>query len=87
MTKLLSPTQAAKKWGFHRTILYEKMKKGELSYTTDKSKNGKERRYTDPSEMLRVFGEPDSGRLSEVILPTNSGHALKRLVLPQMPLG
>jgi len=59
MTKGLTPTKAASKWGLHRSVLYEKMKKGELSYTTDVGNNGKERRFIDPSEMIRCFGEPE----------------------------
>lgn len=60
MTKGLTPTKAASEWGLHRSVLYEKMKKGELSYTTDVGNNGKERRFIDPSEMIRCFGEPET---------------------------
>ena len=60
MTKGLTPTKAALEWGLHRSVLYEKMKKGELSYTTDVGNNGKERRFIDPSEMIRCFGEPET---------------------------
>lgn len=59
MGKLISPTQAAEQWGVHRTVLYKKMRSGDLSYKKDVSSSGKSRRLIDPSEMLRVFGEPE----------------------------
>lgn len=52
----MSPASAAKAWKISRTVIYERMKKGELSYTKDAS--GK--RQIDSSEMLRVFGEPNA---------------------------
>jgi len=76
MTKGLTPTKAAIQWGLHRSVLYEKMKKGELSYTTDKKNNGKERRVIDPSEMIRVFGEPEiptSNSEKKIEIRTNAG--------------
>ena len=46
----ISVTKAAKEWGVSRTTIYQKVNKGELSRNSDKK--------IDPSEMLRVFGEP-----------------------------
>ena len=46
----ISVTKAAKEWGVSRTTIYDKVNAGELSRTSDKK--------IDPSEMLRVFGEP-----------------------------
>lgn len=60
MTNLISPTKASEQWGVHRTVLYKKMRAGELSYTKDVSSSGKSRRLIDPAEMLRVFGEPET---------------------------
>ena len=74
MTKGLTPTKASNQWGLHRSVLYEKMKNGELSYTKDKNNNGKERRFIDPSEMIRVFGEPEARTLNnenKTVIKTN----------------
>ncbi|AMN51073.1 plasmid replication DNA-binding protein [Psychrobacter sp. P2G3] len=46
----ISVTKAAKEWGVSRTTIYQKISNGELSRHSDKK--------IDPSEMLRVFGEP-----------------------------
>ena len=46
----ISVTKAAKDWGVSRTTIYQKVNDGELSRNSDKK--------IDPSEMLRVFGEP-----------------------------
>ena len=46
----ISVTKAAKEWGVSRTTIYQKVNDGELSRNSDKK--------IDPSEMLRVFGEP-----------------------------
>lgn len=46
----ISVTKAAKTWGVSRTTIYQKVNDGELSRNSDKK--------IDPSEMLRVFGEP-----------------------------
>ena len=46
----ISVTKAAKEWGVSRTTIYQKVNNGELSRNSDKK--------IDPSEMLRVFGEP-----------------------------
>ena len=46
----ISVTKAAKEWGISRTTIYQKVNDGELSRNSDKK--------IDPSEMLRVFGEP-----------------------------
>lgn len=46
----ISVTEAAKEWGVSRTTIYQKINDGELSRNSDKK--------IDPSEMLRVFGEP-----------------------------
>jgi transcriptional regulator of acetoin/glycerol metabolism len=46
----ISVTKAAKEWGVSRTTIYQKINDGELSRNSDKK--------IDPSEMLRVFGEP-----------------------------
>ena len=46
----ISVTKAAKEWGVSRTTIYDKVNAGQLSRTSDKK--------IDPSEMLRVFGEP-----------------------------
>lgn len=46
----ISVTKAAKEWGVSRTTIYQKINYGELSRNSDKK--------IDPSEMLRVFGEP-----------------------------
>lgn len=76
MTKRLTPTKAALEWGLHRSVLYEKMKRGELSYTTDVGINGKERRFIDPSEMIRCFGEPETKTSKSEktdVINTNSG--------------
>lgn len=51
----MSPASAAKAWRISRTVIYERMKKGELSYT----KNANAKRQIDSGEMLRVFGEPN----------------------------
>lgn len=67
----MSPASAAKAWNISRTVIYERMKKGELSYTKDAS--GK--RQIDSAEMLRVFGEPhakDSPPVLESVNPVPS---------------
>ena len=46
----ISVTKAAREWGISRTTIYQKVNDGELSRNSDKK--------IDPSEMLRVFGEP-----------------------------
>lgn len=46
----ISVTEAAREWGVSRTTIYQKVNDGELSRNSDKK--------IDPSEMLRVFGEP-----------------------------
>jgi len=46
----ISVTKAAKEWGVSRTTIYDKVNAGQLSRNSDKK--------IDPSEMLRVFGEP-----------------------------
>lgn len=46
----ISVTKAAKEWGVSRTTIYQKVNEGQLSRNSDKK--------IDPSEMLRVFGEP-----------------------------
>ena len=53
----ISVTKAAKEWGISRTTIYQKVNDGELSRTADKK--------IDVSEMLRVFGEPISKKLTE----------------------
>jgi hypothetical protein len=46
----LSQREAAKVWGIGRNRLSDAIQKGKLSLTNDKK--------IDPSEMVRVFGEP-----------------------------
>lgn len=53
----ISVTKAAKDWGVSRTTIYQKVNDGELSRNSDKK--------IDPSEMLRVFGEPVSKKRAE----------------------
>jgi len=66
-------TKAAKEWGVSRTTIYQKINDGELSRTADKK--------IDASEMLRVFGEPNSKKRTEQSLNTpNSTHSNSRTV-------
>ena len=53
----ISVTKAAKEWGVSRTTIYQKINDGQLSRNSDKK--------IDPSEMLRVFGEPISKKRTE----------------------
>lgn len=53
----ISVTKAAKEWGVSRTTIYQKVSDGELSRASDKK--------IDTSEMLRVFGEPNSKKRTE----------------------
>lgn len=48
--------RAAKLYGLHRSTLYAAINRGALSVTL----NGKGQKVVDLSEMLRVFGEPQS---------------------------
>lgn len=50
----LSPTAAAKTWRVGKSTIYKEMNSGSLSYVMD----DKGKRVIDPSEMIRVFGEP-----------------------------
>lgn len=53
----ISVTKAAKEWGVSRTTIYQKVSSGQLSRASDKK--------IDTSEMLRVFGEPNSKKRIE----------------------
>lgn len=53
----ISVTKAAKEWGVSRTTIYQKVNEGKLSRASDKK--------IDTSEMLRVFGEPNSKKRTE----------------------
>lgn len=59
----ISVTKASKEWGVSRTTIYQKINDGELSRTADKK--------IDTSEMLRVFGEPNSKKRTEQLVNTN----------------
>jgi len=60
MTKI-TPTAAAKAWRVGKSTIYKAMNSGELSFETDES----QKRVIDPSEMIRVYGEPGKARDSK----------------------
>lgn len=68
----LSPSTAASAWNISRTVVYERMKRGDLSYT--KSPSGK--RQIDSAEMLRVFGEPNEKNNTSVLNIANPAVSL-----------
>lgn len=47
----ISTSEAARRWGISRETIYRRRRNGEISVTGDPP-------TIDPSEMLRVFGEP-----------------------------
>ena len=56
----VSPAEASRKWGVARSVMYRDMNSGKLSYTLDE----KEKRVLDPTELVRVYGEPQSHSVS-----------------------
>ena len=65
----ISVTKAAKEWGVSRTTIYQKVSDGKLSRAPDKK--------IDTSEMLRVFGEPNSKKRTERSVNTVQSTPLK----------
>lgn len=57
----ISPAEASRKWGVARSVMYRDMNSGKLSYTLDE----KEKRVLDPTELVRVYGEPQSHNASK----------------------
>jgi hypothetical protein len=62
---------AARQWGVSRQTIYNKIGDGILSATKDASGSTE----IDPSEMLRVFGEPKQQTDSETDEPLSNGKA------------
>lgn len=57
-TPLLTLSEAARQWGMSRQTLYTHHQKGRLSFST--FPNGEP--GLDPAEMVRVYGEPGTGK-------------------------
>lgn len=64
---MLSQRQAAKEWAVSRVTIQRYIRDGKLSQTTDKA--------IDPTEMLRVFGEPPGRSSTGTTRPESTGES------------